>query len=770
MAITHNASTITITGYEDSDTLKAYVTANSLGTVSGALLHLSPARNIDVQGDFVSYNTTYSGATFRGSLVTPLTAIDFGYSGDYGPVEGGAIIISTGVSNQGFQKRGGYIRFYGTKVMLVSNVRSDLGSSNADTAIMELNGASIERYGAGSCIFYAKGARFFGDPVTIYNLTTALQNPEGVSIETELRIRNCQTAISAASSDALLMRDVIVGTEVVRDIQTKYYSSFVRGNLRKENMWFLFKGSGSDFRDEPYIKSFAAVKLKFVDELGDPLSGVTFYSRDDAGLFVPDESGVSSINLKTSNVEGLITETLIPRWSAFYSEQNPPVTSTSPVNTFNDHTVETLVCNYGYYPQLATYANGTVPDFGDRSTSATVPLVLDELIRYEYADALLLTYPNIGVIDTLDKLHAAIQAWSVQASNLASVLDIGFNPSNAVAGVGIDFGDLNLVFDYGMTVFRNIEYNNSTRTLSIKCASTLNPSEGLSSITTAGTISLGSVSGSAPEMNVSYTDSSGTVSILNIVANAIPSGASVRLYNETKEAEVSIDMNIAVAGFTKTIRMFTGADVEVGDTLRLDAFKADGTVYSKYYSSSNVAAAGTWNIITPWEEWAEANALNINGSAVLDFQTDYENIEIDIVEEPMQMWLGKELVGFILYKTASTEEGMRKFFGGLRAQNAARWVVEVNKVNLKIDNLGSGSADQMDEVIISRSDGSGLRRSPTTGGGGIGIAIANDVASLIPTSEALAVQVSTDLTPKLAVINTGVQKASLLVPHTDGID
>lgn len=245
--------------------------------------------------------------------------------------------------------------------------------------------------------------------------------------------------------------------------------------------------------------------------------------------------------------------------------------------------------------------------------------------------------------------------------------------------------------------------------------------------------------------------------VMSISAANVPAGASVRLVNVTSGAELDIEIGLASAGYTTAVTVTAGGDVETGDTLRLDAIRAAGTSYSRYYTAQAVVgASGDWTVIEPWETWTEASALGVDGSAVTDFRTDYTSIQIDIQDTSAPGFWVKELVGFLLYKTAAEADGLRNFFGALLAQNAARWVVDVAAVDLTIDNLSASSVQQTDEVIISRSDGATLAVQPTTGGGGIGFAIANDVAALLPSGSAVAASVRTELATELARIDTSV--------------
>lgn len=296
----------------------------------------------------------------------------------------------------------------------------------------------------------------------------------------------------------------------------------------------------------------------------------------------------------------------------------------------------------------------------------------------------------------------------------------------------------------------------------------------LSAVEITGTVELVNTSGGAVTaqlpLGTSYTNTGPSITVvqsrpLEVTAANIPAGASVRIYNVTQDAELVMVIGTAGAGYSDTLSVSAGGAIEVGDELRLDAFKADGATYSTYYTTGTVVGStGDWNITTAWTLWAEANALGVDGSAVADFSTDFTDIEIDIVDAPLQTWYGAELVAFILYKTASEAEGMRKYFGSLVAQNAARWVVDVDSVDLHIDNLSADSADQTDEVVISRSDGANIRKLPTTGGGGIGIVISNDVSSLLPVASIAAIKAKTDNLPSDPADQSAVEAAISAIP------
>lgn len=239
--------------------------------------------------------------------------------------------------------------------------------------------------------------------------------------------------------------------------------------------------------------------------------------------------------------------------------------------------------------------------------------------------------------------------------------------------------------------------------------------------------------------------------LVTLTAANIPAGASVLLRNETQDTEIDVQIAIASAyGFDLEI----GTDADVGDVLSLRAIKASGTTYSRYYEVAAVvpAAGGQIEIIDPWETWAEATALGVNGAAVLDFDTDFTNIRVQVIDASAPGFWGKEMIAFTLYKTASEAEGMRKWFGALTAQNAARWVIDVSKVNLWADNMTALSTKQTDEVIVLRSDGQTPELIPSTGGGGCSFAIANDVASLLPTAAQNASAVRAALSPELTQV------------------
>jgi hypothetical protein len=291
----------------------------------------------------------------------------------------------------------------------------------------------------------------------------------------------------------------------------------------------------------------------------------------------------------------------------------------------------------------------------------------------------------------------------------------------------------NLVLDTGWGITCPLE----DVTLTFTTAGTYD----LSSETITGTVDLNNASGGAVTVqypiSASYTRSGSPLPTviqsrpLAVTADNIPAGASVRVINVTQDTELDISMSIALAGYSNSFTVASGGEVEIGDTLTLQACKAAGAVYSKYYEAIfQVGATGDWTIIDAWEDWDEANDLSVDGSAVTDFVIDAPNVQIDINDMSVSGFWMAEAIGYLLYKTATDAASMRAFFGALTAQNSARWVVDTAQVNLKFDNLQSVNVQQTDEIILARSDGVTLAIQPTTGGGGIGIVIANDVGSV----------------------------------------
>jgi hypothetical protein len=269
----------------------------------------------------------------------------------------------------------------------------------------------------------------------------------------------------------------------------------------------------------------------------------------------------------------------------------------------------------------------------------------------------------------------------------------------------------------------------------------------LRSASLSGTITLVNTSGGAVlvklPLGTTYVNSGPSITVevsreYVVTAANIPAGASVRLFNDTQATELDMEVGLGSGGYSTTITLKTGGTIEVGDTLRLDAFKASGTTYSTYYTASTIVSAlGDWTIIDPWETWAEATALGVDGSTVTDFQTDYSNVQVDINDTSAAGFWVKDLIAFILYKTMEAD-GMRTFFGALTAQNSARWIVDATAVDLMADNITAYMVDQTDEVVITRSDGVYLGMNPTTSGYPVRFSLANDISTVLPTAASFA--------------------------------
>jgi hypothetical protein len=127
-------------------------------------------------------------------------------------------------------------------------------------------------------------------------------------------------------------------------------------------------------------------------------------------------------------------------------------------------------------------------------------------------------------------------------------------------------------------------------------------------------------------------------------------------------------------------------------------------------------------------------------------------------------YLGSRLYAWWVYNTTS-EEGIRNFFGGITGVDESNLRINVSIANLFLDNITANFIFQNDTIRIYRSDGAYPARTVTSGGGGIDVNWNSNVYVGTASMDNALVTIRADST----VINEGVKKASLLIPHTTNL-
>jgi len=242
------------------------------------------------------------------------------------------------------------------------------------------------------------------------------------------------------------------------------------------------------------------------------------------------------------------------------------------------------------------------------------------------------------------------------------------------------------------------------------------------------------------------------VKIAPITAPNLISGSRVRLYNDTDGVEIYNGV-LSSNGFSYEYTWTTNKNVT------LTATYCSGLVAKLGISASGIISSTGVVFLDSQSEDTVYTSYGIDGSTVTEYAADYVNDEINLVMA--SDFTGASLYSWWVYNLTS-ELGIRDFFGGVTAKDSANIRFNADVISLRLDNVTSTNLIQTDNIRIYRSDSAYPVINPTTGKGGIDINWRSSV--YIGT-----VDIVSALEPDLTIINEGVKKASLLIPHTTSI-
>ena len=200
------------------------------------------------------------------------------------------------------------------------------------------------------------------------------------------------------------------------------------------------------------------------------------------------------------------------------------------------------------------------------------------------------------------------------------------------------------------------------------------------------------------------------VSVTNIVV-----GSRLRILNVTTGSEI---LNTVVTSSDYSDTYIEGTTYTTGDLVEVTITYQAGLVAKLGFKQSVIVGSNGWSVLAEQQDDTVYTLNNIDGSTVTNFTADYVNDEIDIIT-------AVDYEGIALYARyvffTTTEDGIRDFFGGIVAMDAANYYNDINIVNLFLNNNTSTNLKQTDNVRYYKSDGSYPVKNPTTGGGGIDI-------------------------------------------------
>jgi len=253
-----------------------------------------------------------------------------------------------------------------------------------------------------------------------------------------------------------------------------------------------------------------------------------------------------------------------------------------------------------------------------------------------------------------------------------------------------------------------------------------------------------------------------------ISAPNLLSGTRVRVYDEDNGVEMFNGV-LTSAGFEQSF-VYTQ-----DTTVTLTATYASGATAKLGLSATGVFTAGGLTILSAQADDEVYNSYGINGATVSGFAADY--VQDDVNLTMASNFGGANLYAWWVYNT-TTAQGIREFFGGITALDAANLRINSGTVSVFLDNATASFIYQSDAIRIFRSDGVYPARPVTTGGGGIAVNANTNV--YVGTSDVSAVIAALGTKPTLAQIeastvlakfaqlrdlNEGIKKASKAIPH-----
>ena len=256
----------------------------------------------------------------------------------------------------------------------------------------------------------------------------------------------------------------------------------------------------------------------------------------------------------------------------------------------------------------------------------------------------------------------------------------------------------------GVTITGNLTFNTNTP-ITVT----------LTNCTITGTVSN---SGSATVTITKVNTTLGTVGA-NVVAQqfatiSVPgllTNSRVRVYDEDNAVELFNGV-LASTGFSQSF-LYTG-DIDY----KFYVTYTNGATAKLGIVASGVLTASGSTLLLTQEDDTVYNGYAINGSLVTGFSADYVNTDVNLTM--VTNWSAANAYAWWTY-TLTTEDGIRNFFGGLTALDAANIRNEAGIVDLFLDNSTPDFIYQTDSIRFFKSDGVYPARVVTTGGGGIDV-------------------------------------------------
>jgi hypothetical protein len=377
------------------------------------------------------------------------------------------------------------------------------------------------------------------------------------------------------------------------------------------------------------------------------------------------------------------------------------------------------VRKYGF-----NYIKKTSLDYTARTTE-TISMVPNTLLT-QTNPATVAAYTTL---ETPQKVYDYVQYWMSLAANVAVDLDL------TRSGNLINAGALNVVIDAtAASVFAR-----AGNTLTIK-ASTYT-----GDMTTTGVITLAN----GATFVGTRTDANGTVAPPKTVSiTGLTAGTRLRVYNNTTATEV---VNQIVAGTSYSATYNEGTGYTTGNTLTITATWQSGATAKLPFLTQVVVGSTGWSALVTQQADTVYDGIAIDGSTVTEFAPDYPNIQVDISDPNGQTSVDR-LYAWFVYNT-TTADGIRNWFGGIVAEDAANFRVVTSILNLKLDNVSSTGLEFTGGHRLYRDDNATPLVSSTTGGGSITLFAGKVYTSIVSTASPV---ITGDISQVPAAVQSGM--------------
>lgn len=156
----------------------------------------------------------------------------------------------------------------------------------------------------------------------------------------------------------------------------------------------------------------------------------------------------------------------------------------------------------------------------------------------------------------------------------------------------------------------------------------------------------------------------------------------VQVYNVTTDTEIFNDI---VASWEWSLSYGEGNEFTAWDTVRVRVAYANWSSYKEPLQVTAIAWSNWFTVLIEQVDWTPVNSLNIDGSTVTEYSTDFVNIQVDINDADNKTTKTR-LVAWYAYELWYRDLSIANFFGWLLVEDKANFKIMTSIVNLKLEN------------------------------------------------------------------------------------